>query len=220
MLLCFGILALLRQEMPETTLKRIVERLETAKTIRVKFSCEISLPPELPGPIRSAKGELLLQDGNKVRLSIDQDPIEVPPKPLLCVSDGLKTMDARGFSRSKDPAKSLHDCFRGFLPHLGILSGRIALDLPQAAEGEPHFAKGFAPLNVKSGEAEDGTKVLTYNVDGTLIKLWYDPKDLRILKRQLIFDKGSLLKDLTEIYESFDLNLGLPKDAFQLPARR
>jgi outer membrane lipoprotein-sorting protein len=55
---------------------------------------------------------------------------------------------------------------------------------------------------------------------GADVRLWYDPKTLKLLKRTVDFGKKDSQGTIRESYEEFTLNADIPEEKFKLPAEK
>jgi hypothetical protein len=209
--------ALLVQEplSDENVLKKIVDSIGQAKTVRVKFSGEYIVPDPEAEMKRTFKGELLLKEGNKTRLRMEGGTDAKNVKTTLWVCDGTRLSEeaSAALKRSKDPARLLHEGLKVSLARFGVFFALLGFALPRDQDPEFH-QRPFEPGEL---QVDRSANTVFFRLERTAVKNRYDPKDFKLLKRSLEFDKDFLLKELNETYEEFTLNADLPDGEFKIP---
>jgi outer membrane lipoprotein-sorting protein len=209
-------------ESPEAILLRKIEQsIDRANTVQLKFSGEVILKWEGGERKGRVTGELLLKGASKLRMIAEVDAAGQGKETTTEVCDGVRCFGSGlSSSRAKEPGKVIGNYLRGALARTGILAGGFL-----AGEGmnreDFDMKETFSVYNVQEGATEKESKSLTYTLshsgDNAEVQLWYDPKDLRLLKRVLKVKAGGPGSTFTETYDSFTLNSDIPDEKFKLP---
>lgn len=217
---------LFQEKTAEEIFKKIEETIEKAKAVSVRFKYNLSEKSVDPGQ-EVESGTLLLKEDNKARLAMR---IFFPhggqePQDVLVVSEGSKMMLKSGSRKPREieTPKTLNNGFRTILARASVLFFSIAF---QKEEGERDFKKTFQVSDFKSGEDDKGAKTLTYKLKVKLterpvsdvewdVKLWYDPKNWKLLRRTLGVQSQDHPRRLAETYEDYILNADIPDEKFK-----
>lgn len=213
--------ALLEPFGPAGTLQRIEASLARAKTLRVRVRVRQVTDA---GEEETMVGLLSLKDPNRARLQLSPGHYW-RESALLCngttLWDSLSKKSVAASPRVKE-CSSAGLARSGIDPTLFIAFGLGDLDGVSAKVDR--WTELIQVDNVRFGPVEDGVPTLLYHVtpspEGGLVsdaemKLWYDAKTLRPVRRQ---KKTSTT--VIEIYEDWAVDGELPDDLFKLPADR
>jgi outer membrane lipoprotein-sorting protein len=216
------------EEPAARVLRKIHDVIFNSKTLRVKFTTEP--PPPVPNNVSlgSMKGEILLKEGNKTKIIFeDPAPKGQAVKSHVVVSDG-RTVSGEfvHFESVKDPAKVLQEMLHASLLGPGVLLGTYALGYGLAVTDkknqEPDLRAAFRPMSIEAGDDNQGAKTLVYTLRDGLdakVKVWYDPKDFRLLKRTITSsrqEQGAYV----ETYSEFVIDADIPDEKFKLPEEK
>jgi len=206
-------LVLVLQETPEEAFRKIEDVIEGARTIRVKYSTDVkhdaikATPSSfvidegnrfaLESGFRSATGMFRIaasSDGKIRKSTLGEKTVEAKVNPRLFRSN-LNTYLTR-----------LGICMGAAIEH-GILEGSaderepVAIDLKQI----------FQVQDVRAaGDGKGGSKMLTYELKSAVqpmplsqLRIWYDPKTYKLLRRECRIEMKNYGLDLVLI-EDFD----------------
>jgi len=210
----------------EITFRKIEESILAAKTLRVNVSSDATLRWDKTELKCHFKGELLLAEGHRIHLSglMTQDGKETKGS---LISDGKKLAQRpESEGEPKLSPKTMDNFIRTAVARSGILGGQLIAGLAMAFETdrERDFREFFSVGGFENGDDEKGMKTLTYTLrmsgDNGQVKIWYDPKSLKLLKRTLSFKGGGPGSEFTETYEDFTVNTDISEDKFKLPAEK
>ena len=218
MKLILGLAILFRQDSAEQAYQKIEAVLQESLPIQIRYKMNSSSKYS-DGTLRATErlGSILLQKENKARIEVKEVTTTTVPHPrneTLFISDGKRmrrtfTADGKEIeSRERDTPKNL--------------SLLIAIGLTREGDWSPlsRFLLDrinlLGPLTHLEHGADDGAaKTLQFMLHGVKTRLWYDPKDFRILK-QTWSPPGSGLTDV-QVFEEFKLHADIPDDSFALP---
>jgi outer membrane lipoprotein-sorting protein len=225
--LLLAALLLMQDKTAEETFKKIEETVVAAKTLTSTF--DVKLVKETGGEESVFKGTVLFKSGNRMRCDAAMFR-GGSQKQMMFVSDGSKVgalLDGRN-SQPKETSKDFN----------------AALTLLFTRAGVFHFIGGITPLffgdglnlekapsvaEFKTGEDDGNMKTLHYKTiitplvapPATLdVRLWYEPKSLRIVKRTVSYRSETVSRLFNEIYEEFTLNADIPDEKFKLPEEK
>ena len=209
----------------ETPAGRALRKIETAirdaHTIRVKFSSTVPKPTAGRVDLPPMNGEILLKEGYKTKLTLEGDAAGPRPQKQTIVCDGKKISgEFAHFEQVKNPARVFHEMLRAVLGRPGIQVGTFALAYglafrPPGDVPDPDFNDVFEIGSLAEGEPDQGAHTLIFRLEGGIasdVKVWYDPKEFRILKRQITPSGGA---SYLEIYDEFTLNKEIPDEEFK-----
>jgi len=203
---------LLQEKTADEVFKRIESALDGAKTVRVMFKCD-GLGKSRNGETKVAlSGLLLLKEGNRSKLETKIVINSDNAMPLSVVTNGLKTrIESPGKSKELQALKTQNRFYWNELLRPGILGAamlRSHVKLDKIGD-QPYLVSNFG-----DGEAEKGTRTLTYDLrlagnEGVgKVKLWYDPNGYKLLRRTLQFENGEInvKVEISETYEEYELD--------------
>jgi len=190
-------LAILLQETPAEAFQKIESAIENARTFRVEFSVDAASEDAV-----ASKGSFTLDQGNRVKLSIDLRSKKRPAGASLTVDgDGTRivsTLERDTVEVPFDP-KTARSNLSMYLSRLGIFSGSFFQHgFWKGSQGRRQEAmtidlkQMFQVANIRSGgEGKGGTRILTYDLKTAFqptplegAKIWYDPKTYKIVRRE------------------------------------
>jgi len=209
------LLALPQEGVAADAFNKVEAAIEAAPTIRVTFTIDAGNEESLPG-----KGTLSLEEGGRVRLegvlrSKNGERVEFSEE-----SDGKKILSAIGPLRSEGLyGKNSRSNYNVYLSRIGVFLGAFAMHGVYArsagrAEGLSLDLKQiFQIRNVKFGESRKGMTGLVYELKSAVepmpidqVKIWYDPNNFKIARREYrVKTKG---KEETLIEDYLDVQLG------------
>jgi hypothetical protein len=205
---------------PEKVFQAIEERILKASTLRVTFirqSAGTGAQKERE-PLDS--GSLLLGKGDRLSLIL-REPATGPPggfdSEKLTISDGkmVVAMLRDGGMVWKEsqgiPSKGLRERVASSFTRGGI--DNLTTILPAGMEPRNPKSAGWnvlAPSKFVAGEGGEGSKTLAYRLgDNMSVKLWYDPRSLRLLK--------VLAGGILETYAEFSFDPPIRDQEFSFP---
>ena len=224
----YGIIALaifFQEKAADEVFKKIESALDGAKAVRVKFKCEgFGKRGDNETKIVSS-GLLLLKEGNRCRLDTKALVNSDDEVTVSIVSDGLKTR-FEGAGKSKEiPRKTRNRFYWNELLRPGMLGASMLRShaKPDKIEDQIYLVSNFG-----DGDAEKGARTLTYdlrlagNKGAGKVKLWYDPKGYKLLRRTLQFENGedNVKVEISETYEEYALDIEIPDDRFSLTTEK
>src|SRR5262245_3706741 len=194
------------------------QKLRQAKAL--KFSVE-SKSKTRSGPL-DMKGSILVDDGNRMRLTVTGDTGEGVSSKMTWVSDGkslaLKTERA-GETKGVTVAtpKGLRSILIGCLTRASLVSGTNSLLLPKPLDPAELKPGKFKTIAQEKGEVVITFESLTPTGAVMNCKLWLDEKTGLPRKRTMEFTQdGKVRMTIDESYRDWELNPTVPKDAFEL----
>jgi outer membrane lipoprotein-sorting protein len=218
---------LLQDKSAEETFKKIEETVAAAKTLSLKF--DVKLVKAVGVEESVLKGTILLKKGD--RMSLDSAMIKGgDQREMMFVSDGSQ-ISARADGRIRGTKETPKD----FNAHLTTLLTRA---------GAIHFIGGVTPVffgdglnlekapsvtEIRTGEDDGTLKTLTYKTVVTPlvappatvdVRLWYEPKSLRLVRRTLSYKSETVSRIFNETYEEFTLDADIPDEKFKLPEEK
>jgi outer membrane lipoprotein-sorting protein len=204
---------------PEEILKKMEEKIATAKLVRVKFSLEGMRKKDKGEEKMSGTGMLILKEGNKLKFEMtmlwDEKKDMVDKK---IISDGTR-MDIDG--RRENTPKNLNREIAVAFVRMGVQGMSVV-----GADRERDPAAGLSAVmsvsNLAAVEGEGGqslsyTLKLVGEEPPISIKLWFVPDTFSLLKRRWEGSKGDTAIASTEIYEEFVFGGKVKDDEFALP---
>jgi hypothetical protein len=225
---------LMQDKAAEDVFGKITASIEKAKTVQVKLAVKIGDLAE--GSTEEGTVTLLIGDRNRFRVSTKekyQNKGDLQAKEIEgeygC--DGASLWSSAG--RRVEAAPPLLDAwYRTAISRIGysqayLLKLRFGLS-EQAKDRFPDLEKMLEIDDIKSGPDESGAKTLTYTVavkslrsadtyiDRYKIKIWYDAKSLKMIKRTV----KSRDESSSESYESFVFDADIPDEKFKLPEEK
>jgi hypothetical protein len=218
------LLALSQDGSAEDAFNKVEAAIESARMIRVTFTIDAANAESLPG-----KGTLSLDEGGRVQLEgvlrdKSGEKVEFSEE-----SDGKKIRSAVGPLRAEGRFdKNSRSNYNVYLSRIGVFLGTFAMHGFYArstgrAEGLSLDLKQiFQVKNVKFGESRKGMTGLTYELKSAVepmpidqVKIWYDPNNFKIARREYrVKARG---KEETLIEEYLDVQLGEAKAAVATP---
>lgn len=203
-------------------LRKIQEPLEKARSARIRFKVE----GNLGGGRCASTGTLLLREGNRARLESKLSAVRGEAELLVISSGKLLKGTTKGGSADmpflpkvaeQDPPENLGAFLRAGMLHSATLTQSLfGEDLLPKPGDDPK--KVFAVSNLASGEDGTLTYKLTVGRDSMTVRLWYDPKTFKPLKRTTMQEGFHFFAQFTETFEEYSLDVDLPDAPFDLPA--
>lgn len=222
------ILAAIRAQVSEETFKKIEESIEKAKTVSIRIKYDWYRKNHEEAKRFRGSGTLLFKEGNKISLTLnglDRDEKEIEN---VAICDG-STLAFRGQLWQWGPGegklggeKGVKDIFATVFARGGAA---FAMDCWRLL---PHGREKLANAAEFSAIGEDkGGMTLSYKLTSSLeagvtidVKLWYDPKDFKLLKRTLEIKGEKTVGSFTETYDEFVLNTDIPDEKFAIPEEK
>lgn len=215
---------LLQDKTAEETFKRIEEPILKAKSISLDFK----LLGEEGAHKWGGGGTLLLKEGNKVRF---EWVVLAPSMVIIMTSDGEHVL------RTPERRRTLHNApqtlglaYNASFCRLGVgAGGTLAMDYVDPKDGGiPNIPELLKISDLKQGEDDGALKTLTWTVTISSsfmpavskpvpVKLWYDPKTFKPVKRTLTNVKGDVEVNWMETYENVTYDEPIPDEKFKLP---
>ncbi len=186
--------------------KKILEKIEGAKTASVKFTIDAAFKQGDQEQLSKMTGTLQLKQGNKSRYTIKSG--EGEESTTICDGTRLKPGD----EPAMEAPANRNALLLSALSRMGLfLSTRMGAYDPKSSE----------PQEVTAGPPEKELKSFKYKVkvgaDPVDVQIWVDSKSLLLVRRVLRAKSGQGHLFITETYEQFTLNGEIPDDAFKLP---
>lgn len=191
-------LAIVLQETPEETFRKIEAVVENARTVRVRFSMDIKLAEIKPTP-----SSFSIEEGN--RFSVETGFRSA--RDVFRISSSCDGKVRRSTLGEKTVQGAVNPRFfrsnlNVYLTRLGICIG-AAMEhgmLEAAAEDEQKLGEVLA-LDLKqlfqvqdlraAGEGKGGSKILSYELKSAIqpmpvsqLRIWYDPKTYKLIRRE------------------------------------
>jgi len=225
--LLLAVALLLQDKAAEETFNKIEEAIQKAKTLSFKYKFELAVN----GQKRTTQGNgaVILKEGSK--FNVTGALVGTGPKVgFELVSDGAKMVRARfGADPPTDLPSNMNRLMAIQIARLGVAK---AFFFPSVQDGEKDKKEEtdlkniFKMSGLKSGEDDQDGKTLTYTLKvlhelgSADVKVWYDPKTFKLLKRTLGVREhleSPVGATLVETYEEFTLNVDVPDGTFTLP---
>jgi WD40 repeat protein len=225
----------------ENAYRKVVESIGKAKTLSVKFQCEMTTVEEGKQIQATSSGFLRLKEGNRLTLvykafrSIDGKQPE-----FRLVSSGAQmkfTMaldpETQGGGQGDAPSEVAANLQAGLsrlglgLPLIGLTAfvghGEIPL-----ARGVPDLVRNLEASEFKGGKGDGGALKITHllrdkspgipaEVPPFTCTIWYEPRTFKVLKRSFSLKQGPGEFKLVETYGEFVVNGAVPDAEFALP---
>jgi outer membrane lipoprotein-sorting protein len=217
----------LQDKTAEETFKKIEDTVAAAKTLSLKFDVKLVKAAGVEESV--LRGTILLKKGD--RMSLDSAVIKGgAQKEMLFVSDGSK-LSARADGRirgTKETPKDLNAHLAAFLTRAGVLHFIGAITPAFFGEGL-NLERAPSVTEIKTGEDEGNLKTLSYKTvitplvapPATLdVRLWYEPKSLRLAKRTMRYRSETDPLTFNETYEEFAIDADIPDEKFKLPEEK
>jgi outer membrane lipoprotein-sorting protein len=219
---------LLQDKTAEETFKKIQETFATANTLTFKFN--VKVVKAIGGGESALKGTILFKEGNRMRCDFSILLNGGSQREMLVVSDGSKVAAlADGRNREeKEVSKDFNATLAAVITHGGVLSFIAGFHSLFAGEkkGALNAEKAPSVTEIKTGEDDGDMKTLSYKTVITPlaaqpatfdVRLWYEPKSLRLVKRTMSYRSETESRIFNETYEEFTLNADIPDEKFKLP---
>jgi outer membrane lipoprotein-sorting protein len=223
---------LLQDKTAEETLKKIETQIEKARTVSLKCNFEIS--QTLPKTsLLSGSAMVILKRSDRLLLTTrNPDDPEKQIARLICNGERLRCFSPELADSHLHYPANCEKIFRFGISHLGI---HLAWDLfgntvpvgTRAPGIDPKLACQISDL--KNGADEGSAKTLTYlikvgddvgwGINTCNIKLSYDPKTYRPLKRIATATGENRERTITENYSDVILDAEIPDEKFTLPEK-
>jgi hypothetical protein len=205
-------LALLLQESPETAFNRCEANIEKAKSVRVLFTVMPSNEPE-----NLSRGTMTIDGDTAARMSADLRNTDGSRYPVWSefANGKIRSSLAGHQIEVKGEGRAVRANLNVYLSRLGIFAGALfehgfrAGASRRTTEISAELKNLFVPTNfVALGEGKNGTKGLSYSFNPIFkpmpfawAKIWYDPNQYRIVRREVAFTNNGKEEILLEEYE-------------------
>lgn len=215
---------LLQDKSAEDTLKAIEESIGKAKTVGLKFKVEVTPKGEGEDKKSDAEGSVLVKEGNKVLIAMKGRQAGKEME-VLVVSDGSKLRIAfRDQGEPKDTPQNFKDWVSVSIARVGGAGtfGMVGLLGGGDKRPPPDLRELLQLSEVAHGENDGNARTLTYRVtyadaNQTFdVRLWYEPKSLKLLKRTLAVKSRASQTDVVETYDDYVLGADIPDEKFKL----
>lgn len=238
------------QDTPQEILEKLEARYAKVDTaaMAVKVVAE-SRQEGRPAVANELSGELLLKKGRRVRFGL-WGRLNEEKWAVNFGSNGKKIMVAMNEmqgAQTRDVDECLMESMAASLCRTGLFSAlflSMGVSAGGGRDGQPYDLRlAFLVENVKASDDEEievrwgkdlretrkiGCRTLTFDVvikEKKLripVKVWYEPKDLFLVKRtlstEIVSEKGEKSTNLvTEWYENVSFGLDIPDEQFKLP---
>jgi tetratricopeptide (TPR) repeat protein len=229
-------LALVQEDAAKETLKGIREAISSAKTVSVTFEIDGSVTkPGAAATKLSGSGTILFKEGNKaaVRMKMLREKGE---QEFILVSDGkhLKHDAGEAWNRlgkidPKGEVRPLPESLNIVLEDAWASGSLVQLAYETSGGGTEVEGLDVRKLEsptrprvfeIKGGEDEGDNKTLSYKLDADNkvfdVRLWYDPRTKKPIKRTVRFKSEQEESAFTERFSEFALDAGISDDKFRL----
>jgi hypothetical protein len=190
---------------------------ERAGTLQVKFRVKGAMAGTGEPEEFDSSGTVLLKEKNKIHFSLNVRRNGDERESFL-ISNG-ETM-TNGFFLQEECPEHLSRDFTRRMIRTGIVASRLLRALHEDAT-DPR--RTFDAFEFREEPGEEGSHILSYKLrtgpkEGqvTAVKLWYDPKSLRLIRRIV----SNPTRSYTESYDQYELGVEIPDDAFDLSKRK
>lgn len=216
------ILGTIAQESTEETFRKIEESIEKANTLSVTFLC---VGPE---GFRCT-GTLLLKEGGcfnfaaHTRRGVREEDVT-----RICDGTRISSRNGEGDITLSDVPKVQRGSAAPVFARLGAFMGSELAGYP-GLHPEEDIKKVFAIKDVREGEDDQDAKTLLYSIRllrappqiGDIdVKLWYEPKSYKILKRVIGLSKQNIVGTFVENYSEVIFNKSIPDNKFKIKASK
>jgi len=205
-------LALLLQESPESAFNKIEANIEKAKSVRVLFTLMPSREPE-----NLSRGTMSVEGETAAKLSADLRNTDGSRIPLwIEFQNGKIHSSLAGHQiEVKGEGPVVRQNLNVYLSRLGIFAGALFEHgfMSGSSKGgsgiSADLKKLFIPTSFSAlGDGKNGTKILSYSFTPIFkpmpfawAKIWYDPNQYRIVRREVAFTNNGKEEVLLEEYE-------------------
>jgi outer membrane lipoprotein-sorting protein len=212
----------------EQTFKKIEDIVSKAKSTRVQYVWEGASTADQGGKVE-ATGTVLIKEGNRTSLTatiIEHDH----SSELKIVSDGNTVKTRLGPRRILECVvpRNLEEGLKLALHRLGAMQAVLIAHkvcMLDEEEQEEALKLGKKPpiSDFREGPDDGESKTILYKItpEGSEspaeVKLWYAPKNLRLVKRTITIKKPSE-SIFTEVYKEWTLDPELENEEFKLPS--
>jgi hypothetical protein len=217
----FALAILVAQETPEEIFGKIEAAIEGAKKLRVTFTIDAANDEAVPG-----NGSLSIEEGNLVNLKATLKSKSGERITLSEECDGKKISSSVDNHR----VEALYDEKNGrsnyniYLSRIGFFTGMFAMHGFWSGAGRGREAYSldlkqiFQVKNVRTAQSRKGMLGLTYELKSAiepmpidLVKIWYDPNNYKIARREYRVKGKGVEETIIENY--IDVQLGDEKAA-------
>jgi outer membrane lipoprotein-sorting protein len=207
----------------EKLFRQVEKKLQSAKTVQATFDAKIAFF----GMTGSAKGKMVLGEGDKFRLNAELDVLGKNITTTV-VGDGTKVFSKdseKQVLETKNSPKDLGAYFRGVWPRVGLLTGSD--EATKAVDQVPKVDEVFQVSDFKLGAKEKvgsvETQVVEFNVKSKgkdmplKVKVWIDTKASLPAKVEVRLDMMGIMVEFAETYTDFVIDGKLDAKLFEQP---
>jgi hypothetical protein len=218
--LLVSLLLALPQETAEDAFKKVEAAIEAARTIRVTFTLDASSEEAVP-----SKGTLAVEEDGRTKLEATLRSRDGQKLPISEDCDGktiVSVVESRRAEGKYDP-KYGRSNYNVYLSRTGVLIGVFGMHGFYSAAGKRDsvsldLKQIFEVRNVKFAESRRGMTGLTYELKAAFepmpidqVKIWYDPNNYKIARREYRLKHQGVEMKLMEDY--LDVQFGVEKAA-------
>jgi outer membrane lipoprotein-sorting protein len=223
-----SLLLAVSQETAEDAFNKVEAAIESARTVRVTFTIDAASDEALPG-----SGSLSIEEDGRVKLQAtlrtrNADGLtfseECDGKKIVSI---IKTMRAEGVYDPKNGRSN----YNVYLSRVGIFLGTFAMHgFYSKSSRRPEMysldlKQVFQVKNLKFGESRKGMTGLVYDLKSAIepmpidqFKLWYDPNNFKIARREYRVKNQGVEVTVIEDYLDVQMGSGKPAAAPEQPA--
>ena len=221
MQLFFALFLLLQEESAEETFAKIEETFQKAKTAEWDVAVHL-VQKKGQDELRRKEGSclILLKEGNKVNVLLQESKDGQKGKTTSIVSDGKTSLATSGSKRIQK--SETHALLCTNVSTLWLRHGSMSEIWTKTPLAEDDFRKTLQITNCKAGGSDGGARTLSYTFQVKIFtinaKLWYSPSDFKPVKRQMDFkDPTGSEWTVTEEFKKCVFGEDIPDDRFKLP---
>jgi hypothetical protein len=209
------------QETPQEAFNKIEAAIEGARKLRVTFTIDAASDEAVPG-----NGSLSIEEGNVVTLKATLKSKKGDRITLSEECDGKKITSSIDNHRIEAlfDEKNGRSNYNVYLTRIGFFTGMFAMHgfWSAAARGREAYSLDlrqiFQVKNVRTGQSWKGMQGLTYELKSAIepmpidqVKIWYDPNNYKIARREYLVKGKGLEETIIESY--IDVQFGDEKAA-------
>jgi hypothetical protein len=215
----------LQQETAEDAFKKVESAIEKARSIKVVFTIDSGNVVTIPG-----KGSLSIDENGRAKLEGTLRSKDGAAIALTEECDGkriVSSFDKHQVEAHYD-AKNGRSNYNVYLSRIGVLLGQVAMHgfYTRASQSKAPYTLDLQQLfqvkNVKFAESRKGMTGLTYELKSAiepmpvdLVKVWYDPNNYKIARREYRIQTKAFDETIIEDYidvQFDDGKVATPKD--------
>lgn len=217
--------------------RKIDEALQKAKTVTLKYRCDVAKKDSDKAEILRISGTIALKGDDKAALVTEFDSRD-PRLTLTEVSDGVKLLHRLGLGSVKEqPApKALRPSLEYAFSRLGIyypsvVTGTFLWSHSPPKEGPDGYARLAEVSKLKMEPELPGGRIISFQVKARPrnpnlpgrevdVRLLYSPKTHLPIKRIVTVGGDGTSYSIAEMYDIFTVDEPIPEEAFTLEEKK